>query len=147
MITNCDFGPAGPQGPAGKDIQIVDSIRISSNNKLKIPANKQWISSNVNVSMGDKILMKASGEITINGEVFDPNGSSGIGGLSYPLPNRPVYSLFFKIGNSDVTKAGRSYFGFANDSGEIKFFINVLNELSDSAGYFTIDSLVTYSEK
>jgi hypothetical protein len=73
--------------------------------------------------------------------------SSSVGGLGFPLPNRSVNSLFFKIGTSDITKAGRSYFGFAADSGEIKFLINTLNDLSDSAGYFTIDSLATYSEK
>lgn len=97
--------------------------------------------------MGDKILIKASGEITVNSEIFDPNGSSGLGGLSYILVNRPANALFFKIGASDIIKAGRSYFGFATDSGEIKFLVNTQSELPDASGYFTIDSLVTYSEK
>jgi len=49
---------------------------------------------------------------------------------------------FLKSALQIFTEAGRSYFGFATDSGEIKFLMNTQNELSDSAGYFTIDYMV-----
>jgi hypothetical protein len=146
IFINCITGPAGPRGEDGKNVEIKDSVYICSGNKLKLSANKQWISTNININIGERLLIKSSGKINISNEEFDPNGGSAIGSLSYPLSNKNVNALFFIIGESDIIKTGKSYYGFASDSGEIKFIINTMNEIPDSNGYFTIDSLVTYSE-
>lgn len=158
-LTNCVEGPAGPQGdrgpqgltgPAGEDgtsIKVVDSTYISSSNKLLLPINKKWFSTGIRVVMGDELLIKSSGEIVVDGSSYGPEGETAIGGLSYMLPNHSIYALFMRVGAASPVKVGRSYYGFASDSGTIEFSINSSVILDDQNLGYTIDSLTAFTAR
>ena len=128
-------GLVGPKGDDGKNYMTKDSIIISNANRLKIPAVKKWIKSGIQVNFGEIIILKATTNIP---------ESSGNGGLSAFLINEQINTMYMKIGvgNSGDVKVGKSYFGFAQETGEIEFGINTLDVSADSSQFYTIDSLV-----
>ena len=133
-------GLVGPKGNDGKNYEVKDSLIISNANRLKIPAIKNWIKSGIRVNFGEIIILRATTNI--------PESSSN-GGLSAFLVNEQINSLYMKIGvgNSGHIKIGKSYFGFAQETGEIEFGINTIDVSADSSQFYSIDSLVIRKEQ
>jgi|WetSurMetagenome_2_1015567.scaffolds.fasta_scaffold190011_1 hypothetical protein len=122
---------------AGKTLNL-DTIMLESNavsdiiyrdtsRAVSIIPDAHWHSAGQSISLGNILVVKASGTIASPTQgSYGPSGGSALGGLSYLLVNQPIYALFARIGDGAPFKIGSSFIGTAQGTGDLQFAVNSL---------------------
>ncbi|HKP97975.1 MAG TPA: carboxypeptidase regulatory-like domain-containing protein [Fibrobacteria bacterium] len=99
----------------------------------------QWLRTGILVPAKSLLEIHASGEMIGRlGEIYGPDGGSGLGGSAWLVPNQPSYALFARIGGGNAFKIGSSFLGLAQQEGELEIGININGIFT---GFFLLDSL------
>jgi hypothetical protein len=109
---------------------VSDIIYQDVSGVLSIIPNAKWHGAGQSISMGNILVVKASGTVTSPTQgSFGPDGGSGLGGMGYFFVNQPIYALFARIGDGAPFKIGSSFYGTAQGTGELQFSMNSLKGL------------------
>ncbi len=111
---------------------------------------RQWASTKIHVDKGDKIILRASGQLQVprfgTGAVSGPDGAANYGW--YINGKIPTGALIVRVGASgEILKAGQSFTTIAKESGELQLGIGMnsryLREGQPFPGEYKVDVTVT----
>lgn len=141
-IEKIDVNYFDPSDANAKTFKLMANTHISGN------ANNGWLNTGIKVKTGQKINIKATGEITLaslsNGK-YNPDGKVGAAtyddydygdGGNYPKYGNVVY----RIGETGtVTKAGSNYNGTATQSGVLYLSIYETVYNQNNSGFYIVN--------
>lgn len=111
--------------------------------KVSVPgtafaATNKWVRSDVEVSEGERLRIRASGTINLEnyGQTVGPEGTTNIGGNQFQ--NFPTGSLVAKIGEKgEPFQVGAEFDGPANASGKLEFAVSL--QSGQARGTFQVE--------
>jgi hypothetical protein len=127
--------PSGGTSDGGGSAQL-------GTGQIRVPGNSDWVSTGLHVRQGQRIEVRATGEVRLSGDsgnIARPAGSvKGSYTPGAPLPNSLMGALIGRVGNSAPFGIGDQSSFTAPASGMLFLRVNDDN-LSDNAGEFVVE--------
>ena len=115
----------------------VPSRALASDARVEVEAaNDEWVSSGIEVSAGDIVLIRASGEAVVQGKRTGPLGITCVNGNTVTL--EADGALAAKIGTSTVVRVGASWILTATASGPLKFRVRSGSKYEGNTGSYSV---------
>jgi hypothetical protein len=130
--------------PAGSTGAAADALRGGAG-PIRVPGNSDWVPTGIMVTQGQRIEIRASGEVRLSSDPSDtarPAGSvKGRYAATSPIPSSLAGALIGRVGNSAAFVIGDQGSFTAPASGLLSLRVND-DHLPDNAGEFGVDLVV-----